>query len=46
MEHQQRAVQAVLHYPRLDTVIVVEETIKKRKRIQQKRSCSEACPKK
>ena len=32
----QRAIQQVLHYPRLDTVIMVEETIKKAKEYSSK----------
>lgn len=31
-----RAIQEVLHYPRLDTVIMVEETVKKAKEYQSK----------
>ncbi len=42
----QRAVQEVLHYPRLDTVIMVEETIKKAKTYPTKAQLLRSLPKK
>jgi hypothetical protein len=41
-----RAVQEVLHYPRLDTVIMVEETIKRAKEYQTKAELLRSLPKK
>ena len=41
-----RAVQEVLHYPRLDTVIMVEEAIKKAKEYQTKAELLRNLPKK
>ncbi|MCI0527918.1 MAG: hypothetical protein L0Y56_10825, partial [Nitrospira sp.] len=41
-----KAVQEVLHYPRLDTVIMVEETIKKAKEYPTKAELLRSLPKK
>lgn len=41
-----KAIQEVLHYPRLDTVLMVEETIKNAKEYPTKAQLLEALPKK